>query len=649
MEIFEYAVYGGALLLVGAAAWWLRGRTHLRERRVLNELYMRKVRFAEEGQARAVQNLNENLVEVRAIRERFDGMEQEIRRLEVELQRAQSTGAAAAEELATTRIDLDEARARWKAHEEEHKNLREERIAFEESRSEVRARISEHMEEVARSRAEIAGLREAAERDGLRLQELEETARTAGELERRLFEQTDLAARREAELLELTERLEALDPLPAQLARALGELDQRTREVADLQRTVGRLQVLEGGLAERTQEFEARGEELAERKAELRALQLRVAELQPLEGKLAQSRSDLERREETLRAEREAAQERERALERRVVEQSQRSVAFEERAGVLDARLRRAEEERAELQARVEELERETRADLERREETLRAERDAAQERERALERKIVEQSQRSAEFEQRAGVLEARLRSAEGEATDLEQRLAKRGQELAASKEGQAEARHLAIELERAQKREATLEQRLEKERMRAQAALERLEAAGGVEAERKRELAAAREQLARVGASHRAVELKLDRTAKRVEELEAKLVEERTKARSLEEEGRVRLARVKTLESELVRAQASLKVNDEARSRARKASPSADDDLEALDGVGPALAKRMRRAGIRTYAQLASLDREGMEGLARRIGTSVDVFRQKGWVMAARRLDREKRVAPE
>ena len=66
--------------------------------------------------------------------------------------------------------------------------------------------------------------------------------------------------------------------------------------------------------------------------------------------------------------------------------------------------------------------------------------------------------------------------------------------------------------------------------------------------------------------------------------------------------------------------------------------------DDLQELPGVGPALEKRLRKAGIGSYEAVATLDKAGIETLAEKTGIAPQMIRREKWVTTARRLHRDK-----
>lgn len=65
--------------------------------------------------------------------------------------------------------------------------------------------------------------------------------------------------------------------------------------------------------------------------------------------------------------------------------------------------------------------------------------------------------------------------------------------------------------------------------------------------------------------------------------------------------------------------------------------AKDAGGDDLKKLAGVGPAMEKKMREAGITSLAQLAALDAGGIEELEEKIGAK---GKMEAWVAEARDL---------
>ena len=60
--------------------------------------------------------------------------------------------------------------------------------------------------------------------------------------------------------------------------------------------------------------------------------------------------------------------------------------------------------------------------------------------------------------------------------------------------------------------------------------------------------------------------------------------------------------------------------------------------DDLKLVNGVGPATEKALNRLGIRSYRQLATLERDELEKLATKIKISVERIKREKWIKHAR-----------
>ena len=128
------------------AGWFLRSMRRGTERRVLDEIYTRKVRLAEQERDAAVVRLNENKVEMTTFQERFGSYEAEIARLQDEVRRLDSA-------LAKTDAEL-------KRREQDMARAREEISAGLADREEARIALAEVGRE--RTRQEYSDLLEAA-------------------------------------------------------------------------------------------------------------------------------------------------------------------------------------------------------------------------------------------------------------------------------------------------------------------------------------------------------------------------------------------------------------------------------------------------------------------------------------------------------
>ena len=67
--------------------------------------------------------------------------------------------------------------------------------------------------------------------------------------------------------------------------------------------------------------------------------------------------------------------------------------------------------------------------------------------------------------------------------------------------------------------------------------------------------------------------------------------------------------------------------------RSKGAKGTRAPKDDLKILGGVGPALEKKLNAKGVRTYAQLAKMDRKALSDLAESVGAPRDLPQKRGW----------------
>jgi predicted flap endonuclease-1-like 5' DNA nuclease len=78
-----------------------------------------------------------------------------------------------------------------------------------------------------------------------------------------------------------------------------------------------------------------------------------------------------------------------------------------------------------------------------------------------------------------------------------------------------------------------------------------------------------------------------------------------------------------------------------------AKKPSPKGadkQDDLTAISGIGPALAKKLRGAGIVSYAQVAALSNKDIAHLEKDIIKSTGRIKRDDWVGQAKKLSRKR-----
>jgi predicted flap endonuclease-1-like 5' DNA nuclease len=151
------------------------------------------------------------------------------------------------------------------------------------------------------------------------------------------------------------------------------------------------------------------------------------------------------------------------------------------------------------------------------------------------------------------------------------------------------------------------------------------------------------AKKQIAALSASHKAVQLKLDRLAA---DLATKDEAEKARAeevRALKAELRDSATRIKGLERDLARAESALSSAKEQKpvKAAKPAKPkhAEPDPLQEIAGIGPETEKKLRRLGIRTFAKLGELDKDGVERIAEKLGVSAQRIRRERWITVAKR----------
>ncbi len=83
-----------------------------------------------------------------------------------------------------------------------------------------------------------------------------------------------------------------------------------------------------------------------------------------------------------------------------------------------------------------------------------------------------------------------------------------------------------------------------------------------------------------------------------------------------------------------------AAKKAAKPATDKAKKAAaPAGEDDLKVLSGVGPALEKKLKEAGVTTLAQIAEWTEEQIAAIEEKISAKGKAARE-GWVEQARKL---------
>ena len=595
-------------LVAGLFGWTLRSMRRGTERRVLDEIYTRKVKLAEEERDRAIVQLNEMKVEVTTFQERFDGYESEVARLQDELRSVETALGTTETERKKREQELAHAReeiATGLAERERARRTLEEASAergrFEESISETRATLERRDAEVAdlsqrlASRDEtIGGLRTDSEQAAASVEEVRaERDGTREELERTRA----LLATRSSEVGDLDERLVEQAAEVERLRAELGAREDELREQASereerLRREMAeREEELRAEINARAEELAARATQLTERSATIEHLRARLAELEPLPAELASVR------EQWAAAERSWGEERE-GLDSRWDERHR--TALETKGVEVAGHERRV----SDLQRLVATLEKQ--GDVDR---TVIDRREAEVER---LEAKLAELAPLPPELDRER----RRASGLEGERDGL-------GAELEQVRARAAELAPLPKALAAERKKSARLEDQLGRRGERLDTAEARIGDLRRESEGRAKELAAAQKQIGALSSSHKTVQLKVDKLMARAIEL-AEAVDLRDKEiRDLKGQVRESAGRVKAARAEL---EAEL---------ARKTR----DELQEINGIGPAMERKLQELGVCTYRQIAVLDREDVDKLAEGLAISPARIRKERWVAGAAR----------
>jgi chromosome segregation ATPase len=365
------AVAGGVGTWLG---WRFRGMRHHTERRVIEEIYMRKTRLAESEREIAVRTLDQAKLEASTNLERFEAASATVTRLEGDLATTKKALAATRESLAQTETRLasvlgeqDAKHAEAQAAIEEGARSVEARkrmeTELEETRNLLTAELEEAREGLAGRTREIGDLTQALAERGTEISALQvEQERRDASLRRAASENSaasDELERRAATILELEARIAELEPLTAEVERthrAASVLEERLeKKIAKLEAAEARISELEPltGELEKAQRFVGVLEERLEKKTlKLEAAEARTAELERLPGELEKahrSAAAIQEKLEKKTAKLEAAETRIAEMERLSgdLEKAQRT------AGVLEERLGKRGEKLGTAETRI--------------------------------------------------------------------------------------------------------------------------------------------------------------------------------------------------------------------------------------------------------------------------------------------------------
>ena len=381
-------------------------------------------------------------------------------------------------------------------------------------------------------------------------------------------------------------------------------------------------------------------------------LQARVAELAPYPDRLAQledsSSAELRQLRDELEERRSENERLTASLERQRAQSEERESSqrrdLEARAGDvagLEERLSALEPLRVELGAarvRIEELE----GRLEDEREQHRSTKQDSKAELEGLRKALADREEQTKDL---AVGLERSKREAEKLLSGADTQTVKREGELARLQARIDELEPLRARVEELEALEEELEVYAERtEKLEANVVREKEKLAGwkDKEKERREEVAEFKSRFNQVSGSHKKLQLESDRLRKRLLDLEEELSGSRQDLKDVRGELREQVTLNRGLESQLKKASAS-KPAAKPKAKTKKAATE-KDDLQKLSGVGPVLEKKLNRLGFRTYADIAQLDRDGVETLAEKLATSAQRIRRDKWQATARREHKAK-----
>ena len=650
--MIEFYYLFGSALLGGFIGWWGRSRRDMPERMRLAERFERRVRLAETENEAAVRTLNANQIEVRRIQGLFEGLEARIRELEAEVVAAKNEASVTKKDLRGRQQELAAVSASVAGLRTTNENLASEAREAEITRKDAVSRMAQAEADRYAAESVVGGLEEQVEKTSERVRELTLRSEEADRLESSLAEMRAVLEERDATIAGLSIRVESVVPLEEEIASKREESNRLQNDLSEARATTGErdatiafLQTRVDSMSSVEEKLEARTSELGDLTARFEASDKRVHELEPLDGEIDEARSALAQRERAWNEQNETLAARANDLEKTL---------GEVRARIVD--LEPLTEETARLKGTLAEKETYWQGTNER--SVARAEQ---------AEALLAEAKETTDELAGRVASMKAHEQRAEKELSAIEVKLASREREIEALKDAKAEAKRFSTELARAKRSETGLDGLLAKERERSEKTREKLHDVRDADAKRRSELDDWKERFAKLSASHKAVQLKNDRFAKRVTDLEHDVEVRKQKGIEATREKRERDVLVRGLESKLKKAEATgaktAAMLDAARQKAgaprlvargaraaKKASakPRRRDDLGELSGVGPAMVKKLSRAGFHAYGDIARLDKDGLATLAEKIGLAPQAIRKNKWVSAASRLHKAKYGTP-
>ena len=115
---------------------------------------------------------------------------------------------------------------------------------------------------------------------------------------------------------------------------------------------------------------------------------------------------------------------------------------------------------------------------------------------------------------------------------------------------------------------------------------------------------------------------------------------------AREAEAEVVIEPAPKRATRSSSTKKTATKKASSKKKTTRKKATAkrAAKDDLQVLNGVGPAFEKRLNAEGVRTYEDIVALTKDELDDLCDAVGTTGSFARKNRWIQTAKREHKAK-----
>ncbi len=84
----------------------------------------------------------------------------------------------------------------------------------------------------------------------------------------------------------------------------------------------------------------------------------------------------------------------------------------------------------------------------------------------------------------------------------------------------------------------------------------------------------------------------------------------------------------------------------NDDTKHRPEEHGEEPGDDLKAIQGIGPALERRLQQHGIRCYRQIAEMTADELADVSRKLAIAPNLAQRDGWIQQARDLQNQTKL---